>query len=142
MREIVFRGKRKDTGEWVYGDLFYKDGLVGKEDDHFYILNADMMGISEREVIPDTVGEYTGLKDRKGAKIFEGDVLETFEHGQIRQLWTVSFKEGCFVATLYDSFICKEFTKIALEQIEVIGNIHGKPELAEGDGAERCVKSG
>jgi hypothetical protein len=77
----------------------------------------------------DTVGEYTGLKDRKGAKIFEGDVLETFEHGQIRQLWTVSFKEGCFVATLYNSFICKEFTKIALEQIEVIGNIHDKPEL-------------
>ena len=103
----------------MYGDLCHWDcGIV--------YIDGDVV------VRPETVGQYTGLKDRNGVKIFEGDILETFDHGQIRQLWIVSFKEGCFVATLYDSFICKEFTKIALEQIEVIGNIHDNSGLLEG----------
>lgn len=136
MRETLFRGKRKDTGKWVYGDLFYKDGLVGKEDDHFYILNADMMGISEREVIPETVGEYTGLADKNGVKIFEGDIVRFF--GPKRKGVKRGFSVGkIFCHDKYFTFYIEEsngshWILANSGSVEVMGNIHDDPELAEG----------
>jgi uncharacterized phage protein (TIGR01671 family) len=136
MREIVFRGKSKETGAWVCGDLFYKDGLVGKEDDHFYILNADMMGISEREVIPDTVGQYTGCKDKKGVKIFEGDIVRyTDEYSCVKTVpvvWGGEYYPAFDLAVeLYDC--ANSLVELLLDSdamVEVIGNIHDNPELA------------
>ncbi len=121
MCEILFRGKRKNTGEWVYGDLVrLKDG--GKSIPHIY---------GYGEVIPETVGQYTGLTDKNGKRIFEGDIVFT-EHGSIHEEdgnAVIEWDEDTarFVVK-WDGLIC-DFDNFYGHDLEVIGNIHDNPEL-------------
>ncbi len=71
MREVLFRGKRIDNGEWVYGDLYH-----GKEDNIFIEYWTVDKEYRPYEVDPKTVGQYTGLDDCKDNKIFEGDIVK------------------------------------------------------------------
>lgn len=121
MREILFRGKAEIGGNWVYGDLIHRLGGAT-------IGTVDSNGLHELYVSEDTVGQYTGLTDKNGTKIFEGDIIlynNTNEYGCIEY----DKDDGMFVAK-FDT-CCVNFGLEYSTSFEVIGNIHDNPELLE-----------
>ena len=128
MREILFRGKRTDNGEWVYGNL-----VRGCDEKYAYIVEFGNRELCRNyvNVNPDTVGQYTGLTDKNGKKIFEGDIIKRFWLGA-EIIYCVRYDgEGAH-------FIGKAMNKSGFttfdndgEMFEVIGNIHDNPELLE-----------
>ena len=141
-RKYLFHGKRKDTGEWVEGDLYHN------KDSGVYITNYDADGnYYEVEVIPESVGMFTTLTDKNGTRIFENDIVK-FKHdgkwynGQkkedyIRNYKIEFFKSFCFCGYRFINgrthFTCKQST-LAMHDSEVIGNAYDNPELLEGGG--------
>ena len=133
MRPIIFRGKRLDNGEWVEGDYFrkyiydrYDNGslhhLIG-----WQVTDNDGEKFNDYEdVDPDTVGQYTGLKDRYGDRIWEGDVIKA-TGGCAPKIGAVIYKNGEFRG-LYD--FPKQDNVCGF--CEIIGNIHDNPEFLEG----------
>ena len=124
MRVIIFRGKRLDNGEWMYGSLFvgFKKCYICPEAIAMYNFDGALCIGGFIEVDPSTVGQYTGLKDKhgkNGKRIFEGDIL-SFRAGRTH---VVRFEDGAFI--LEDSAIPIPF---AIKS-EIIGNVHDNPEL-------------
>ena len=127
MRTILFRGKRKYNGEWVEG-FYYKD--LWSDNAHYIIYDG-----TDYEVIPETVGQYTGLEDKNGKRIFEGDIVYCksrldnanmviiFECGQFRMVLSENYRSYQTNSGFYDTNC---FDK------EVIGNIYDTPELLKG----------
>ena len=121
MREILFKGKRVDNGEWAEGYFF-------KSWDKVFLLWG-MTGDSPNmeEVIPETVGQYTGLNDKNGKKIFEGDILlKGFEKVLVK--WNANQCRWGIYSNNYE--ICG-FNESTQGYFEVIGNIHDNSELLE-----------
>lgn len=121
MREILFRGKTI-LGKWIEGDLLQYLGC-GK----VYIAQY-YKGAGGQEVIPETVGQYTGLTDKNGTKIFEGDIVLLRDDEEPYQ---VTFDECCF--QVYDSGVCYNMDCFRSEDIEIIGNEFDNSELLRSD---------
>ncbi|HBM4004608.1 TPA: hypothetical protein LWK74_001591 [Listeria innocua] len=130
MREIEFRGKRIDNGEWVYGNLMqFEDSATFIFADerkgastltyaHFIINN--MHAIDEK-----TVGQYTGLKDKNGKKIFEGDIVDISVYDRLD--WSsikgkVVFLNGAWLVVDVGHFAIT--LQSETNEIEIIGNVH------------------
>ena len=136
MREILFRGKRVDNGEWIQGDLvqFLPHGIVR--------IVTQEPPYKDAEVDSDTVGQFTGLTDRNGKKIFEGDIIH-LEYSQVffggvyygEYTAEVSYKEGCFVTDGINNGgeIETPLSGFDNDELEIIGNIHDNPELLGGE---------
>lgn len=123
-REILFRGKRIDNGEWVYG--FYiessKEHHLGKRS---LIVTGDRsttyVGKEFVEVIPETVGQYTGLKDKNDIKIFEGDIGKTRRGGEYEVIF-----DGLGWKFKNINGYPRPWSTSNGKSVEIIGNIHEK----------------
>lgn len=126
MREILFRGKDFSgviNHKWCFGSL------DTTENDRAIIVYSDRIGNKCRILVdPSTVGEYTGLKDKNGQRIFEGDIVTMPKYGGGRHRSVVYFKNGKFAVDGSNY----SFKDICPKNMEVIGNIHDNPELLKG----------
>lgn len=164
MREILFRGKRTDNGEWVEG-YYYKAKYCRTDDklcDYITIPYIEQCNLPNSHYIvnPETVGQYTGLKDKNGTKIFEGDIIRYSDSGEyemyleslecpeeydginFENMWTID--EVVYgTATNYPAFDLNRhdwevnglsnLSESGCYFYEVIGNIHDNPELLGGN---------
>lgn len=144
MREILFRGKRIDDDEWVEGYLIH-DEFCNTFIPYIGYLCGD--GVDVVDVEPETVGQYTGLEDKNGKEIFEGDIIKFRKYrdepdwvGVVSYEYCTYFAKGK-MPLAYKKEIDKEAFHCPFEvtisgidkaTIEVIGNIHDNPELLEG----------
>lgn len=157
MREILFRGKRTDNGKWVEGYLYITH--IGSHEIGSYDAEINIERFTF-DVIPETVGQYTGLTDKNGKRIFEGDIFKFDD-----EVWESSYT-SC--GTEYDSFAVENYGVVGFDEemarfdfikykfnensveadlhenhtidfsefvceLEVIGNIYDNPELLGGE---------
>ena len=131
MREILFRGKTAG-GKWTYGSLVHRTMFYGDPCDDYIILSDGEFHCDyyyDSEVIPETVGQFTGVTDKKGARIFEGDIVKYFD--------ALGFSKGFGVVswdTIFSGWRAEKNTLYGSKYIskyEVVGNIHDNPELLE-----------
>ena len=131
MREILFRGKRLQGGNWVEGYFFKSDinkrereskkaTLIFTPDCDTFIMVPECH--NSFMVVSDTVGQYTGMKDKNGKRVFERDILSL----RTGRPHVVRFEDGAFV--LENTAIPVSFAN----KFEVIGNIHDNPEMLKG----------
>ena len=138
MREILFRAKRTDNEEWI-------EGYYAKQSNHACFahelkyqhfifkdvcLDFNLGGLQEFEIIPETVGQYTGLTDKNGVRIFEGDIVERVSDGERAVISWLKYS-ACFGLS-FDGWCCGlDDYDFSPNDFKVIGNIHNSPELLE-----------
>ena len=149
MREILFRGKSVNDGEWYFGSLVI-DTLDPVDSVPFKHYHIDQMtigcfpdeyqaGFSET-VDPETVGQFTGLTDKNGKKIFEGDIVHVLGNQQVEDwknvnyIGSIAFLDAgfCVIDGTIEDHAFRRYQLPRLDfDLEVIGNIHDNPELLE-----------
>lgn len=129
MREILFRGKTIDKGNWVYG---YYVGPAGLDNSHEICDINNLCGIRV-DVDPASVGQYTGLTDQNGKKIYEGDIISPNGYSWMKsKRYIVSMetdRAGWFPFARGDGCGCCEDETFSQGCCVVIGNVHDNPEL-------------
>ena len=132
MREILFRGKRTDNGEWEYGDLWCNP--YGKRVVCIVSPINEQGTTGGNEVEPETVGQYTGLKDKKGKKIFEGDIVKIplYESFREQVIAVVAWDIKKAVFYLHGKRVKTDFYHYFGNDCEIIGKIYDNPEMIGG----------
>lgn len=130
MREILFKAKRVDNGEWVEGSYVHRTQFYGEDcpcDDHFILSDGEFHCdyYNAHEIIPETLGQFTGLTDKNGKKIFEGDIVHCWGGEYAFGFW--EHKNTFAFTDISDYMQMGELGES--EFVEVIGNIHDIPEL-------------
>lgn len=131
-REILFRGKRLDSGKWTYG--YYTEACAN------FVMNTAVIETNRNDVLVerDTIGQYTGLTDKNGIKIFEGDIVHILGNQDVEDWKNVNYNA---LITFLDGGFCaidgteeehgfRRYSLCRMDfDLEVIGNIHDNPEL-------------
>ena len=166
MREILFRGKSAEDGKWYIGQLLHFKSPVSEKELNIIVEGCEWddsnewfnLGISAK-VVPETIGQYTGLTDKNGKKIFEGDIIryadlydyncylesienpEVYDNIDLGNIWTIDevvygIKVGYPAFDLnkhdFETNGLSELSESGQYFYEVIGNIHDNPELLKG----------
>jgi uncharacterized phage protein (TIGR01671 family) len=150
MREILFRGKSKDYdyayGHWIYGNLTHLYGYKGDKLYEIEEVYENSRNPKSYLVDEETIGQYTGLKDFNGKKIFEGDILRLAD-GETNiyvVYWSESRSSFCLIEYTR-TFVYRGDWQLGVMLVEnegtVIGNIHDNPELLKGGNNERPSSS-
>ena len=137
MREILFRGKRLNTGEWVYGHYVYQYGVHT-----IYLPSTDGNGFDNYNINPETVEQYIGITDKNGKRIFEGDIVKADDYifsvkygecGGVPNAETYGYMGFYLDAVSEGTKLCAKYGLrddiCYFRDILVIGNIHDNPEL-------------
>lgn len=145
MREILFRGKRVDNGEWVQGFYvckkrpYFKDKGVNLE--HIICDNVEVEDGNYKQFVdtimttyivdPETIGQYTGLTDKNGRKIFEGDIVifDYIDYEDERGVVQWDSDIAKFIITF--STFAIDFDNVYGRELEVVGNVYDNPEMME-----------
>lgn len=120
MREIKFRGKRIDNGEWVYG--YYNQTYTYEQGNRVCIFNHNVGFV---DVLPETVGQFIGLHDKYGKEIYEGDIVRFDNH--LQGLSKVLYESGQYTVESKNYSTALTY-RIAIRTI-IVGNIHDNPEM-------------
>lgn len=143
-KEILFRGKRVDNGEWALGDLIASKNkyYIHPRANAFQVDGVLSRSVVMHEVKKESVGQFTGLKDKRGYPIFEGDVVADFVNDKILSVGDVQFKCGVFgvewthnkanrrmVGVFGQRHNLRRLDDDIMDDIEVIGNRFEFPEL-------------
>ena len=153
IREVIFRGKRTDNGKWECGNLLSPNEFNAIPHIVYidYLNEYGDIGEISTPVIPETVGQFTGLTDKNGVRIFEGDILRGFEYpfcsninGEFNYFAEIVWFDDSSAFGIYTFKNPKSNVRgisegntdyleyFNVDKWEVIGNIHDNPELLEG----------
>ena len=127
MRQIKFRAKTVNEGEWVYGMTISRGTIDRKRNRLFFEVAENKW----KGVIPDTLGQFTGLTDCNGKEIFEGDIVRYYDDIEDEQVTShvIYHKESCSFCVA-PTELCGDYIGLTVYwQFEVIGNIYDNPEL-------------